>query len=116
LCRIGHHSTSDDSSAYRSKKEVADWMNHDSPINRFRKYLEARQWWNEELESTFKKQTRTDVLKAFAEAEKRKKPGLECLFSDVYDELPWNLVEQKRELEEIMKKYPEHYDASGYSS
>ena len=37
--RVGHHSTSDDSSAYRSKKEVETWMRYDNPITRFRKWL-----------------------------------------------------------------------------
>jgi 2-oxoisovalerate dehydrogenase E1 component alpha subunit len=40
--RIGHHSTSDDSSAYRSKKEVENWKRLDNPIVRFRKWLENK--------------------------------------------------------------------------
>jgi len=40
--RIGHHSTSDDSSAYRSKKEVEGWKRLDNPIVRFRKWLENK--------------------------------------------------------------------------
>ena len=32
--RIGHHSTSDDSSAYRSVDEVRYWDQKDHPINR----------------------------------------------------------------------------------
>lgn len=38
--RLGHHSTSDDSSAYRSMKEVQEWNEKDFPILRFRRYLE----------------------------------------------------------------------------
>ena len=34
--RVGHHSTSDDSSAYRSMSEVKYWKDVDSPINRLR--------------------------------------------------------------------------------
>ena len=34
--RVGHHSTSDDSSAYRSMNEVKYWKDVDSPINRLR--------------------------------------------------------------------------------
>ncbi len=40
--RIGHHSTSDDSTVYRSKKEVEDWRRLDNPITRFRKWLEDK--------------------------------------------------------------------------
>lgn len=48
--RIGHHSTSDDSSAYRSPEEVQEWTNQDHPITRFRKYLEQKGWWDESWE------------------------------------------------------------------
>ena len=34
--RIGHHSTSDDSSVYRSLKEVNYWDKEDHPIGRLR--------------------------------------------------------------------------------
>ncbi|KAI8826437.1 thiamine diphosphate-binding protein [Chytriomyces cf. hyalinus JEL632] len=113
--RVGHHSTSDDSSAYRPKKEVSDWMKQDAPINRFRKYIQDQQWWSDEQELALKKQVRAEVLECFAEAEKLKKPAVSNLFTDVYDELPWNLVEQKEKLEALMKKYPSHYDASSHA-
>ncbi|RKO92231.1 branched chain ketoacid dehydrogenase E1, alpha polypeptide, isoform CRA_b [Blyttiomyces helicus] len=114
--RVGHHSTSDDSSAYRSKTEVSDWAKQDSPMNRFRKYLESKSLWSDEEEKAFRKSTRTEVLASFAAAEKLKKPAVEHLWTDVYaGETPWNLAEQKRELEDLMRKYPEHYDASGYA-
>ncbi|KAG0242178.1 hypothetical protein BGX31_000515 [Mortierella sp. GBA43] len=114
--RVGHHSTSDDSSAYRSKKEVEDWKRNDNPIVRMRKWLENKGWWDEAKENTHKSAQRTAVLKSFAAAEKRKKPPVSDLFSDVYDKLTPNLIEQKKELEELIKKYPEHYDTSNYAN
>jgi 2-oxoisovalerate dehydrogenase E1 component alpha subunit len=90
-------------------------MKQDSPINRFRKYVEAKGWWSESEDSAFKKEIRTEILQAFAKAEKRKKPSVDELFTDVYDELPWHLKEQQAELKEMMKKYPEQYDTSGYA-
>ncbi|KAI8609543.1 branched chain ketoacid dehydrogenase E1, alpha polypeptide, isoform CRA_b [Chytriomyces sp. MP71] len=113
--RVGHHSTSDDSSAYRPKKEVSDWMKQDAPISRFRKYLEDQKWWSDEQEQALKKEVRAEVLSCFGEAEKLKKPAVSNLFTDVYDELPWNLQEQKEKLEDLMKKYPAHYDASAHA-
>ncbi|TPX44052.1 hypothetical protein SeMB42_g03190 [Synchytrium endobioticum] len=114
--RVSHHSTSDDSSAYRSKKEVSDWQQMDSPTARFRKYLEKRGLWNEELEKTHKKTTRQDILQAFQEAEKRKKPAISDLFTDVYDQIPWHLLEQQRELQDIMAKKPETYDTTSHAA
>lgn len=40
--RIGHHSTSDDSQAYRSVDEVHFWHEEDHPIQRLRWYMEVR--------------------------------------------------------------------------
>ena len=38
--RRGHHSTSDDSSKYRSVNEIKYWQDHMDPIKRFRLYIE----------------------------------------------------------------------------
>ncbi|KAI9595992.1 thiamine diphosphate-binding protein [Syncephalis fuscata] len=89
--RVGHHSTSDDSSAYRSKKEVEDWKQKDNPITRLRKYLEAP-------------------------SEKEKKPALREMFTDVYDKPPINLQEQEKELHELIERYPEYYSTDDLAS
>ncbi|KAJ1912567.1 hypothetical protein H4219_005552 [Mycoemilia scoparia] len=107
--RVGHHSTSDDSSAYRPKKEVEDWNLHDNPLTRMRKWLTNQGWWNDEVQEITKKQIRADVLKAFGDAEARKKPSIPSMFEDVYDCLPQSLVEQKNEIMELVRKYPDYY-------
>ncbi|KAK5176298.1 hypothetical protein LTR16_011184, partial [Cryomyces antarcticus] len=40
--RVSHHSTSDDSFAYRAKVEVEDWKRRDNPITRLRKWMEGK--------------------------------------------------------------------------
>uniref|UniRef100_A0A8D0HG67 2-oxoisovalerate dehydrogenase subunit alpha n=1 Tax=Sphenodon punctatus TaxID=8508 RepID=A0A8D0HG67_SPHPU len=62
--RIGHHSTSDDSSAYRSVDEVNYWDKQDHPISRLRHYMLSRGWWDEEQEKTWRKQSRKRVSPA----------------------------------------------------
>jgi len=59
--RVGHHSTSDDSSAYRSLDEVKQWNNLDSPISRLRQYLELKGWWDDAKERTLKEEARKMV-------------------------------------------------------
>lgn len=114
--RVGHHSTSDDSSAYRSKNEVSDWQRSDSPINRFRMYLELeRKVWNQELEDITVAEAKKDILKAFSTAEKLKKPSLKHMFTDVYDNVPAHLRDQEREVERLLKSYPEHFNAAAHS-
>ncbi|NXV55177.1 ODBA dehydrogenase, partial [Molothrus ater] len=59
--RIGHHSTSDDSSAYRSVDEVNYWDKQDHPISRLRHYLGHRGWWDEQQERDWRKSSRKMV-------------------------------------------------------
>ncbi|KAI9217890.1 thiamine diphosphate-binding protein [Blastocladiella britannica] len=112
--RVSHHSTSDDSSAYRSKREVEDWKVRDNPVARFRKYMESRGWWDQAQEDAFKKDVRKRVLKSFAKAETVEKPALAELFTDVYEELTPILKQQQEELHELMKAHPDHYSTAGY--
>jgi 2-oxoisovalerate dehydrogenase E1 component alpha subunit len=114
--RVGHHSTSDDSSKYRDRHEVERRAEMDNPITRLRKWLELKEWWSKEEEDQYRKEARKVIMKSFLAAEKRKKPSVEELFTDVYDELPPNLVEQRKELNDLMKKYPEHYSTTNYVS
>ncbi|OMJ14651.1 2-oxoisovalerate dehydrogenase subunit alpha, mitochondrial [Smittium culicis] len=112
--RVSHHSTSDDSSAYRSKKEVEDWSSRDNPISRLRKYIEHNGWWTSADESSTKIETRSAVLKALTEAEMLKKPQIENLYTDVYDELTSNLKEQLLETKNLIDKYPDYYKINDF--
>ncbi|KAJ1729761.1 hypothetical protein LPJ61_003366 [Coemansia biformis] len=113
--RISHHSTSDDSSAYRSKKEVEDWNKRDNPVSRMRAWLEHRGWWAPGDDAEISKSAKADVLAAFAAAEKLKKPATHHLFEDVYDELPPNLEREKAEIDELLKKYPDYYQVNDFA-
>ncbi len=62
--RIGHHSTSDDSTKYRDRKEVEERAQLDNPITRLRRYMEARGWWSPQEEEAFRKSVKKDVLKS----------------------------------------------------
>ena len=59
--RIGHHSTSDDSSAYRSVDEVSYWHKEDHPISRLRAYMMEQGYWTEDEEKTWMKDARREV-------------------------------------------------------
>ncbi|EGS19863.1 alpha subunit-like protein [Thermochaetoides thermophila DSM 1495] len=96
--RVSHHSTSDDSFAYRARVEVEDWKRRDNPIARLRKWMEAKGIWDENKEKEARESIRRDVLKAFAEAEREKKPPLRAMFEDVYEELTPDLKKQMGEL------------------
>ncbi|KAL8712705.1 MAG: hypothetical protein Q9225_006904 [Loekoesia sp. 1 TL-2023] len=112
--RVSHHSTSDDSFAYRAKVEVEDWKRRDNPITRLRKWMERKGLWDEEKERDARSRIRKEVLKAFAEAEKEKKPSLRNMFEDVYEEMTEEGKGQMKELKEMLERYPEEYDVGEF--
>lgn len=92
---VGHHSTSDDSFAYRARSEVEDRKRIDNPLLRFRLFLESQGWWNAEQEEELKARLKADVMKSLKRAEGLKRHELGELFEDVYGgEMPWNLVSE----------------------
>lgn len=93
IYRVGHHSTSDDSFAYRVRSEVEDRKRLDNPITRFRLFMESQGWWSNEAEEELKSRLKKDVLQAFRRAEALPRHELKEMFSDVYGgQQPWNLV------------------------
>ena len=74
--RVGHHSTSDDSSRYRPAEEIQGWQERNNPIVRFRGYLEKQGWWNEEKDKELWKSARSEALRCLKKAEAQKKPSL----------------------------------------
>jgi 2-oxoisovalerate dehydrogenase E1 component alpha subunit len=112
--RVSHHSTSDDSFAYRARVEVEDWKQRDNPIIRLRKWLENKGIWNEDLEQQTRDELRKAILKEFSAAEHEKKPPLKELFTDVYENLTEEAEAQRQELRRILETYPEEYNLADY--
>ena len=92
-CSVGHHSTSDDSFAYRARQEVEDRKRLDNPIARYRLFLETRGWWSDDAEEELKARLKNDVLTAFKKAEVLKRGPLDEIFKDVWGgQEPWTIV------------------------
>ncbi|XP_015585050.1 2-oxoisovalerate dehydrogenase subunit alpha, mitochondrial [Cephus cinctus] len=111
--RVGHHSTSDDSTAYRSNDEIMQWTKY-TPIMKFRHYLEKLGLWNQEKESNLVKSTRKEVLTALEIAEIKLKPHWKDMFTDVYKEIPQHIKKQMEDMETHLEKYHDHYPLSKY--
>ncbi|KAH6926884.1 hypothetical protein HPB50_022653 [Hyalomma asiaticum] len=103
--RIGHHSTSDDSTAYRSVDEVRTWDEHAHPITRLRQYLLDRGYWSEQQDKDIKAAFKKEVLQNIKEVEKVPKPPISDLFTDVYKDMPVHLKEQMT----YMLNHVQHY-------
>ncbi|KAK2553834.1 2-oxoisovalerate dehydrogenase subunit alpha [Acropora cervicornis] len=113
--RIGHHSTSDDSSVYRSLQEVNYWDKEDHPIGRLRLYMESKGWWDNGLEEDWKREARHQVMQAFSRAEKALKPPIKDMFTDVYDKMSNRLQNQYQECMDHIAKYPHEYPTELYA-
>lgn len=103
--RSGHHSTSDDSSRYRTASEMQAWRARDS-VARFSRWLTTQGWWDEEQEKAIRVEVRKEVVKALESAEQAPKPQLSQMFEDVYDRMPWHLEQQQREVLEFAQQHP----------
>ncbi|BEJ12227.1 hypothetical protein CspHIS471_0206870 [Cutaneotrichosporon sp. HIS471] len=113
--RIGHHSTSDDSSKYRPAEEVQEWSVVDNPIARMRAWLVDQGWWTEAEEKEAFIANKKEVLKTFSRSEKLPKPKLSEMFNDVWtvskdDHIPEVITEQRAELGGLLKKYGGAWD------
>ena len=130
--RVGHHSTSDDSSAYRPAAEVHEWTEKDAPIVRVRQHLITRGWWSEEADRDwlaqvkfalklrrkrfFCLQVRKDVLREFGAAERVLKPPISEMFADVYRNETEQLQRQRAELDAHLREYGAHYPLENFKS
>ena len=112
--RIGHHSTSDDSSAYR--KLDPQKTDKNCPIARVRRFLESNKLIESDCTKKWSIESRQKVLDALMEAEKLPKPAIDNLFADVYDRLTPELEDQKVELLNHLKKYPKEYNLHEFES
>lgn len=99
--RLGHHTTADDATRYRTKEEVAFWEERD-PIKRFQVYLKGKGLWDDEYEKRLLEEVTQLVDEATEKAEKWPVPSPEDIFKYTYAEMPWILKEQLANLLETL--------------
>ena len=115
--RVGHHTTSDDSSLYRPEGEMERLATPEvSPLRRVRLLLEQHGLWDDAAEKAARDTGRSEVLAALAEGEKKMKPELRHLFTDTFAtpqrdgaQLPWHLQEQHAFIEAHARANPGEY-------
>ncbi|QOR38786.1 thiamine pyrophosphate-dependent dehydrogenase E1 component subunit alpha [Billgrantia diversa] len=106
--RLAAHSSSDDPSGYRSRKEEEAWREKD-PILRMQRWLIDLGWWSEEQEKELQESLRREVLETMKRAEKRPPPPLESLVTDVYADVTPALQRQLDDLKTHIRKHPDAY-------
>jgi len=113
--RVGDHTTSDDSTAYRreNEQEVAA-LKAKSPIPRWRAFLTAQGVWDDGKEEALAAKAKEEIMQAFKAGEAKKRPPLKDLFTDMYDQLPWHLEEQWAYIEKHVREYPGDYSINRF--
>lgn len=76
--------------------------------------MENSDLWDDEKEREARSTIRREVLKAFALAEKEKKPPLRAMFEGVYEELSEDGKAERLELARFLDAYPDEYDVEGF--
>ena len=112
--RVGDHSTSDFSQRYRDEEEMKKWNDllgkFGNPIERFEKYLLRRGLITEDRPKKLREDAIEQVRTALKNSTAELLPEPDVLFTQVYDEMTDNLVEQREELREHLKKWPNDYN------
>jgi 2-oxoisovalerate dehydrogenase E1 component alpha subunit len=100
--RAEAHSTSDDPARYRPSGEWKAWPLGD-PIERLKSHLIALGEWSEDRQAQTQAEVVEEVRAANRQAESHgtlgdeRKPGVETMFEDVYEEMPWHLRRQRQQ-------------------
>ena len=104
--RESHHSTSDDSTRYRTAEEIDSWRIKSNGTRRLRLYLEAQGLWTPAEEEALLEAEKREMLRIIAHVEAKPKVPVEHLFTDVYKVMPPHLAAQELEMREHTAKYP----------
>jgi 2-oxoisovalerate dehydrogenase E1 component alpha subunit len=112
--RVGDHSTSDYSAAYRDEKEMQKWTSLlaklKSPIGRLESYMLREKMIDAGTQDEIRQRARNEVRDALKESSVLPKPEIDQLFEDVYETMPKPLREQREELKAHLRKYGDNYN------
>ena len=112
--RVGHHSTSDDSTRYRKTEEIEWWRTRADPIVRHQRYLEGKGWYTAAEHDEVYRGSVAEVRETLNRAAGEPFAKVSDLFTDVYDTVPVHLREQEQDLFEHLRVHGEHYSLERY--
>ena len=101
--RMGHHTTADDATRYRSKEEVETWKAKD-PVARLRRHLLKTGLLTEAETATIQTEAEELVAAELKAYEATPPPNPLDMFANNYEKAPWHVIEQRAELAEVLKE------------
>ncbi len=108
--RLMMHTTADDPKKYRDEKEVQEWEKKD-PLVRFRKYLESKNLWNDEMEKDLVAEARASIDEQVTTYEKPVTAKRDLMFDHVYGTTHEQVEEERREFHENLERIAEQETA-----
>ena len=118
--RQGDHSTSDFSQRYRDETEMKKWKElldgFTAPIHRMEKYLMKRGLITAERTAEVRNNAKNQVRDALKNATTELLPPIDLLFDEVYDKTPNHIEEQRTQLRQHLRKYPEDYELEKFKN
>jgi 2-oxoisovalerate dehydrogenase E1 component alpha subunit len=112
--RLGHHSTSDDSTAYRSAHEMDNWKSNDNPIDRLRDFMVTKGWWDSLKDKQLTDKCQKEIIDSLHKAEATLRSSPTDMFNDVFESMPLYIKKQKAEFIDHVKKYKKEYPLNLY--
>eukprot|EP00916_Digyalum_oweni_P001512 GHVL01002913.1.p1 GENE.GHVL01002913.1~~GHVL01002913.1.p1 ORF type:complete len:430 (+),score=84.93 GHVL01002913.1:41-1330(+) len=114
--RMGHHSTSDDSSQYRPDGEYEAWNQPGvNPIARIRKLLVANKMWETSEEEELRKEAKKLLIEKIKKIENNKSVNvIEGVFDDVYDKREPHIQAQAESLKKHLSRNINEYNLSTF--
>jgi 2-oxoisovalerate dehydrogenase E1 component len=109
--RYGPHATADDPTLYRSREEEDAWRERD-PIDRFQRFLEARDEWDEAVGEKVQMETSDLVAAAIAGIEAEPLPGREDAVRHGFHKIPAHVIEQLHAMQESHGETPTAFEAN----
>eukprot|EP01063_Lacrimia_lanifica_P007830 TRINITY_DN1502_c0_g1_i2.p2 TRINITY_DN1502_c0_g1~~TRINITY_DN1502_c0_g1_i2.p2 ORF type:complete len:151 (+),score=44.42 TRINITY_DN1502_c0_g1_i2:951-1403(+) len=111
--RMGHHTTSDDSTLYRTEEERAAHQQL-CPIARFKRLMIAEGVWDEQADAELRRTARGEIVSAMKVGDNKKLSHPTAMFDDMYSELPWHLREQRDDMLAHIDRNRDAYNVSKY--
>ena len=96
-CRMNPHTTSDDATRYRPREELAEWAERD-PITRVRTYLERTGAVEPAFFASVEEDAEKLAVRFRAEVRALADVSVDSVFTNVYEQAPAELIEQRDEL------------------
>lgn len=109
--RVSHHSTSDDSTAYRSPAELEQMKAAFDPIARLERLLLDLNWWTKQQSDEVMEASEKAIMREIRRQEKLPPWPVESMLSDVLEHRTPHLEKQREELIAHYGKYKDVYEA-----